>query len=58
MVLSCYSTDTVTFINKEGVELFQIDKDKTRSSTYDTVHFKITIVLLYHLDVGEMDAYL
>jgi hypothetical protein len=36
----CYSTDTVTFINKEGVELFQIDKDKTRSSTYDTVHFK------------------
>jgi DNA-binding beta-propeller fold protein YncE len=40
MVLSCYITDTVTFINKEGVELFQIGKDKTGPSTYDTVYIK------------------
>ena len=40
MVLSCYANDTVSFINQEGVELFQIDKDKTRSYTYDTVYIK------------------
>ena len=40
MVLSCYNTDTVTFINEEGVELFQIGEDKTGSSTYDTVYIK------------------
>ena len=40
MVFSCYSSDTVRFINKEGIELFQIGKDKTRSSTYDTVYIK------------------
>ena len=37
MVLSSYSTDTVSFINKEGAELFQISKDKTGSYAYDTV---------------------
>jgi hypothetical protein len=36
MVLSCYSTDTVSFINKKGVEYFQIGEDKTGSYTYDT----------------------
>jgi DNA-binding beta-propeller fold protein YncE len=40
MVLSCYNTNIVRFINKEGVELFQIGKDKTGSSTYDTVYIK------------------
>jgi DNA-binding beta-propeller fold protein YncE len=38
--LSCYSTDTISFINKEGVELFQIDRDKIGSDTYDTVYIK------------------
>jgi DNA-binding beta-propeller fold protein YncE len=38
MVFSCYSSDTVRFINKEGVELFQIGKDK--NDTYDTVYIK------------------
>ena len=40
MVLSCNSTSTVSFINTEGVELFQIGRDKTGSSTYDTVYIK------------------
>jgi DNA-binding beta-propeller fold protein YncE len=40
MVLSCYITNTVTFINKQGVELFQKGKDKTGSSTFDTVYIK------------------
>ena len=38
MVFSCYNSDTVRFINKEGVELFQI----TGASTYDTVYIKDT----------------
>jgi protein involved in ribonucleotide reduction len=38
MVFSCYSSDTVRFINKEGVELFKIGKDK--NDTYDTVYIK------------------
>ena len=42
MVFSCYSSDTVRFINKEGIELFQISKDKTGSRTYDTVYIKDT----------------
>jgi hypothetical protein len=40
IALSCYSTDTISFINKEGVELFQIDRDKIGSDTYDTVYIK------------------
>ena len=40
MVLSCYGTDTVSFINKEGVDLFKIDKDKTGSNTFDVVYIK------------------
>jgi DNA-binding beta-propeller fold protein YncE len=40
MVFSCYSSDTVRFINKEGIELFQIGKDKTGSFTCDTVYIK------------------
>jgi len=42
MVFSCYSSDTIRFINKEGIELFQISKDKTGSNTYDTVYIKDT----------------
>ena len=40
MVLSCNSTNTVSFINTEEVKLFQISRDKTGSYTYDTVHIK------------------
>ena len=40
MVFSCYSSSIVRFINKEGIELFQIGKDKTGSRTYDTVYIK------------------
>ena len=40
MVFSCTSTNTVSFINKEGVELFQIGKDKTGSCTFDAVYIK------------------
>jgi hypothetical protein len=32
--------NTGSFINKEGVELFQIGKDKTGSCTYDSVYIK------------------
>jgi hypothetical protein len=42
MVFSCNSTNTVRFINKEGIESFQISKDKTGSDTYDTVYIKDT----------------
>jgi hypothetical protein len=40
MVFSCYSSHTVRFINKEGVELFQIGEDKTGANTFDTVYIK------------------
>jgi DNA-binding beta-propeller fold protein YncE len=42
MVFSCYSSDIVRFINKEGIELFQIGKYKTGSGTLDTVYIKDT----------------
>ena len=38
MVFSCYVTDRVRFINKEGIELFQIGKRGAK--TYDTVYIK------------------
>jgi hypothetical protein len=40
MVFSCYSTHTVRFVTKDGVELFQICKEKTGSDIYDTVYIK------------------
>ena len=40
MVFSCSQANTVSFISKEGVELFQIGKDKTGSNTCDTVYIK------------------
>ena len=40
MVLSCYNANSVSFMNKEGVELFHIDVDKTGYRTYDTVYIK------------------
>ena len=40
MALSCYNANTVSFINKEGVEFFQVGKDKTGCCTYDTVYIK------------------
>jgi DNA-binding beta-propeller fold protein YncE len=42
MVFSCNCSDTVRFINKEGVELFKIGKYKTGSCTFDTVYIKDT----------------
>ena len=38
MVLSSWNTDTVSFINKEGVDLFQIENDNTGSNAYHTVY--------------------
>ena len=40
MVLCSYSNNIVRFINKDGVELFQIGTNKTGSGTYDTVYIK------------------
>jgi hypothetical protein len=40
MVLSSYINNIVRFINKDGVELFEISKGKTGSCTYDTVYIK------------------
>jgi hypothetical protein len=40
LVLSCNNTNTLSFINTEGVELFQISKDKTGPCTYNTVYIK------------------
>ena len=42
MVFPCGSSNTVRFINKEGIESFQIGKDKTESDTYDAVYIKNT----------------
>jgi LytS/YehU family sensor histidine kinase len=56
MVLSCNSTDTVSFINKEGVEYFQLGEDKTGSCTYDTAYIKDNNSLLYHLEVAIIDV--
>ena len=42
MVFACCKHSTVRFINKDGVELFQISKDKTGSNVYDTVYIKDT----------------
>jgi hypothetical protein len=44
MVCSCYSSDTVRFINKEGVELFKIGEDKTGANTFDTVSMGIVVM--------------
>ena len=38
MVFSCYNSSIVAIINKEGIESFQIGKDKTGSGTYDAVY--------------------
>ena len=40
MVFSCIGSRTLRFFNKEGIESFQISKDNTGSSTYDTVYIK------------------
>jgi DNA-binding beta-propeller fold protein YncE len=40
MVMSCYYSNTVRVINKEGVELFQIGMDKTGACTFDAVYIK------------------
>jgi hypothetical protein len=35
MVLSCYSSNTVCFISKDGVESFQIGKEKKGLGLFD-----------------------
>jgi hypothetical protein len=40
MVIFCSSTNTVSFINTGGVELFHISKEKTGLCTYNTVYIK------------------
>ena len=40
MVFSCCEKDILTFFNKEGVELFQMGKDKIGSCTFDTLYIK------------------
>jgi hypothetical protein len=40
MLLSCNNKNILTFLNKEGVELFQMGKDKIGSRTYDTLYIK------------------
>jgi WD40 repeat protein len=40
MILSCWRSNTISFINRDGVELFQIGKDKTGADTYDTFYIK------------------
>ena len=40
MIFSCGKKDILTFLNKEGVELFQMGKGKIGSSTYDTLYIK------------------
>ena len=53
IALSSYSTDTVSFINNEGAELFQIGKDKTGSYAYDTVCIKDTNSVAVSSGVGD-----
>jgi hypothetical protein len=40
MVFSCGSKNILTFLNKEGVELFQMGKGKIGSCTFDTFYIK------------------
>ena len=40
MFFSCYNTDIVRFMDKDGVELFEIGKGKTGYYAYDTVYIK------------------
>jgi hypothetical protein len=40
IVLSCWSSGTINFINREGVESSQIAKHKIGSETYDSVYIK------------------
>ena len=40
MVMSCFHTNTLRFINKEGEEYFQIGVDTTRACMFDTVYIK------------------
>jgi hypothetical protein len=40
MALSCYNTNTVSFMNTDGAELFHIGVDKRGYRTYDTVYIK------------------
>jgi hypothetical protein len=53
MVFSCYNSNIVTFINKEGIKSFQIGKDKTGSSIYDTVYIKDTNSVAVSSGIGD-----
>jgi hypothetical protein len=55
ILLSCWSTNIAAFINKGGVELFQIGKDKTGSDTYDTVYIKDNNSVAVSSGIGDKD---
>jgi hypothetical protein len=46
VLLSCNNKNILTFLNKEGVELFQMDKDKIGSSTYDCKSQHVTVCVI------------
>jgi hypothetical protein len=59
-VICIFSTDIcgnrsatiISFINTEGVELFQIGKDKIGTCTYDTVYIKENNTVAVSSEVG------
>jgi hypothetical protein len=56
MVLSCNSTRTVSFINTEGVELFQIGREKQDPLRMIQFILKKIIALLCHLEAELIDV--
>ena len=56
VVFSCSSTNTVRCFTKDGVEIFQIWKEKNDPILMIQYILKITIVLLYHREVEVIDA--
>jgi hypothetical protein len=47
MVFSCNKKNILTFLNKEGVELFQMGKGKIGSCTFDTLYIKEDCVVQF-----------
>jgi hypothetical protein len=45
MVMSCYYSNTVRVINKEGVKLFQIGMDRTGACTFDAVYINNSVAV-------------
>jgi hypothetical protein len=57
VVFYCYNTDIVRFMDKDGVELFEIGKGKKDIMHMIQLILKITIALLYH-QMDLIDVYL